>query len=232
MSSTTETFHWTDGTASSGAPCLERRTREWTFRLGACEIAFRSTAQLCSTTRSNAPPLQRGGRQEKRGRFLALGLAATVPFIGAVSAGAIMRSESVRQPYRVERLIPEVPVLAVVAHKSPVRHLFHAVRAHASARSSVEPADNVGLETDAIATAMSTGEIAEWTPGQGLHGYVVAGPAETVGSLTCRNLSILSRGAADGDHVRSDRRCTSPTPTSPTAQVAVTPTPNSSPPEP
>jgi hypothetical protein len=156
-------------------------------------------------------PFYEPARARSGGGWRAAGVLGVVL---AVSAGGLSMAATHAPPVRAVNYSVSVPVpQRVIAPPKPlplpqvVRRVAAPVATVAPAVADGGPGDG-GTRATAIAAALRSGEVQEWYESAGqVHGFVVAGEAETDGGRTCRALSVLTRAPGGADRVDQRRAC-------------------------
>lgn len=200
-------------------PMVQRRDRRWEIQAGKRRFAIvfsdhRASAPVASfqvLRRSPAPTLSVtrivGAVLGLIGGIATIGIAIQS---GRASAGSASYLVSVPVPQRVSVAVPSVakPVRRAAPRPAIARPL--PVERTASVdpidtdQDAVEPNQGLTSRQAALAAAMRTGSLQQWSrEGGDERGFIVAGPAQN----GCRDLSILVRRFGSDDRVEKTREC-------------------------
>ena len=182
-------------------PAVLRTHRQWAVRIGPIAASYRSDRMFDSWTRYRF-----GGRHRRSA--VVPSIVAIVALVGvAATAQAIAFPHRSPVPYELSLEIPEarpyVQIANRVAASPPTR------RRHELTQVNIkQPRTSASEEgsTQALTTAIATGEVQEWSTG-GVHGYIVPGPADIAAGISCRNYSVLTRKTGSPDMVKTGRQC-------------------------
>lgn len=90
---------------------------------------------------------------------------------------------------------------------APARLATATIALPAAAPAAAPPAGDREVTVDqAMGKAFATNDAQAWTAG-GAYGWVVVGPAQAKGDMSCRNVAVLTRSIDGADQTLNDRKC-------------------------
>lgn len=150
------------------------------------------------------------------------------------AASLMVERVGARPTYAIDVAVPPPSRAPGIAHHAPAAHLTHVasggkgqrqlrtiasdgatadagaspLAAALDAPGRLDPLAGEASQAHAIRTAMTTGDMQEWTDdAAGIHGFVVAGPLREEDGQRCRAMSVLIRSIGQGDQVEQRHDC-------------------------
>ncbi|MGR6331245.1 hypothetical protein ACU5AX_19460 [Sphingomonas sp. XXL09] len=201
--------------------------RGWSLQVGAVQLTrwHRRYAVHADAGHDPAPP-KRSLLFSPRAALGGVAICA----LSFTAASLMVERVGARPTYAIDIPVPPRNRAPEVVHHAPTARLTRVVSSEKRTRQRLhhltsdeassplaaavdapglhDPLAGEASQARAIKTAMTTGDMQEWTDeAAGIHGFVVAGPLREEDGQRCRAMSVLIRTLGQGDQVEQRHDC-------------------------